>query len=151
MRYPKSNLKIMCVVGTRPEFIRMAPVIKAVKDDPRAKLILVHTGQHYSYLMDKIFFDQLQIPKPNFCLNIGSGLTGEQTSKVITRMEKAILRYQPDLVIVFGDTNSSLGAALAAAKLNFPLAHIEAGCRNNDPKMPEEINRRLIDHCSDYL
>lgn len=141
----------MCVVGVRPEFIRMAPIIEAVRRNKDLELLLLHTGQHYSYKMNKVFFDELGIPKPMVNLGVGSGSHGWQTAQVMMRMEKALEDLRPGLVAVFGDTNSSVGVALAAVKMRIPLAHIEAGCRSYDLRMPEEVNRRLIDHCADFL
>lgn len=143
--------KMMCVVGTRPEFIRMAPIIEAVQQNKNFDLQFLHTGQHYSYEMNKVFFDELGIPQPTVNLEVGSGSHGWQTAQVLMGTEEILEDLRPDLVAVFGDTNSSIGAALSAAKMQVPLAHIEAGCRSYDPRMPEEINRRLIDHCADFL
>lgn len=143
--------KMMCVVGVRPEFIRMAPIIEAVRRNKDLELLILHTGQHYSYKMNEVFFDELGIPKPTVNLEVGSGSHGWQTAQVMMRTEKALEDLRPDLVAVFGDTNSSAGVALAAVKMQIPLAHIEAGCRSYDLRMPEEINRRLIDHCANFL
>lgn len=151
MRKVKKRRKIMCVVGTRPEFIRMALIIGEVRKNPALRLQLIHTGQHYNFEMDDIFFQELALPEPDVNLGVGSGSHGWQTAQVMIKMEESIKKFKPDLAVVFGDTNSSLGAALAAAKMNIPLAHIEAGCRSYDMTMAEEINRRLIDHCSDIL
>lgn len=143
--------KIMCAVGTRPEFIRMSPIIKAVQQSSSLELQLLHTGQHYSYEMDKTFFDELNIPKPDVNLEVGSGSHARQTAEIMLRMEKVVEDLKPDLVVVFGDTNSSLAAALTAVKMQISLAHLEAGCRSYDLRMPEEANRRLIDHIADFL
>ena len=143
--------KIVYIVGTRPEIIRSASIILALKQDRQIEFKLVHTGQHYNYLMDRIFFKELNLPKSDINLEVGSGRHGEQTAKIMLRFEKFLLDFKPDMVAVFGDTNSSLAAALAAVKLQIPLAHLEAGAREWEMDMPEEINRRLIDHCSNLL
>lgn len=143
--------KIMGVVGTRPEFIRMALIVEAIRENHHLELFLLHTGQHYSYKMDKIFFDELGIPKPTVNLEVGSTSPSSQIAKIILGMEKALQQFKPALVVVWGDTNSSLGAAVAAVKAGAPLAHIEAGCRSYDMRMAEEVNRRLIDHCANIL
>jgi len=143
--------KIVYIVGTRPELIRSALLISYLKKDKDVEFTLVHTGQHYNYLMDKVFFEEFNLPEPDINLKVGSGLHAEQTAKIMINLEKFLLKINPNLVIVFGDTNSSLAGALVATKLKIPLAHIEAGCREWEMDMPEEINRRLIDHCSNLL
>jgi len=147
----KMKKKIMCVVGTRPEFIRMAPVIEEILGHPDFELQLLHTGQHYSYEMKKVFFDELGIPEPLINLGVGSGTHLYQLTQIMSRMGDVLEKFRPHLVVVFGDTNSSLGAALASVKTHVPLVHIEAGCRSYDLRMAEEVNRRLIDHCADLL
>lgn len=138
------------VLGTRPEIIKMAPVIRELgaRDIP---FRLIHTGQHYSPDLDKVFFDDLGLPPPDVNLGVGSGTHAEETARIMMGVEKTLKQDMPDAVLVLGDTNSTLGGALAAAKLRIPLAHIEAGLRSYDKKMPEEINRVLCDHCSDLL
>lgn len=141
-------MKILTVVGARPNFIKVAPLSKDLRK--HFKEIIVHTGQHYDIEMSKIFFEQLNIPKPDYNLGIGSGSHAEQVGKIILCLEKVLLKEKPDLVLVYGDTNSELGGALCAAKLNTKLCHIEAGMRSYD-KIPEEINRVVIDHISDIF
>jgi UDP-GlcNAc3NAcA epimerase len=142
-------MKIMTVVGARPEFIQTAPVSKAIRK--RHTEILVHTGQHYDDNMSAVFFSDLGIPQPELNLEVGSGSHAQQTGQIMVKIEEAMLREKPDWVLVFGDTNSTIGAALAAAKIHVPVAHIEAGLRSYDRNMPEEINRVMTDHLSDLL
>jgi len=141
--------KVVTIAGTRPEWTKLSALIPIL--DKEFIHILVHTGQHYSYNMDKIFFEELKLRQPNYCLEIGSGTQAEQVGKGMIEFEKVLLEEKPDLVIVFADTNSPLIGSLVAAKLNIPLAHIEAGCRSFRKEMPEEINRIIADHCSDLF
>lgn len=144
----RRKTRIAYVVGTRPEIIRSATVVSALKADPEVGFRLVHTGQHYDFLMDQVFFKELAIPRPNVNIGVGSGTHAEQTAAMMLEMERYFERTAPEIVGVFGDTNSGLAAAIAAVKLQIPVAHLEAGCREWEMDMPEEINRRLMDHCS---
>jgi UDP-N-acetylglucosamine 2-epimerase (non-hydrolysing) len=141
--------KIAIVLGTRPEIIKMSPVISYCQKTC-VNYVIIHSNQHYSKYLDQIFFDQLQLPKPNYDLEVGSGTHGEQTAKILQRIEKILMEIDPNFVLVHGDTNTTLAGALSAAKLNIPVGHVEAGLRSHDRKMPEEINRIMTDHLSDF-
>ncbi|MDD5704107.1 MAG: UDP-N-acetylglucosamine 2-epimerase (non-hydrolyzing) [Dehalococcoidales bacterium] len=143
-------MKIAVVLGTRPEIIKMAPVIREL-EQRNADFLIIHTGQHYSYELDKIFFEQMNLPQARYNLEVGSGSHAGQTARILTGIEKVLLDEKPDIVLLEGDTNSILAGALAAAKLHIKVGHVEAGLRSYDRQMPEEINRILTDHCSDYL
>ncbi len=143
-------MKTALVLGTRPEIIKMAPVIRALEKGQNNYFVL-HTGQHYSYNLDGVFFEQLELPQPKYNLDVGSGSHAEQTGKILIGLGKVLLEEKPDIVLVEGDTNSVLAGALAATKLHIKVGHVEAGLRSYDREMPEEINRTLTDHCSDYL
>jgi UDP-N-acetylglucosamine 2-epimerase (non-hydrolysing) len=142
--------RIAIVLGTRPEIIKMSPVIREL-ERKRINFFILHTGQHYSYNLDQVFFEQLELPKPKYNLEVGSGSHAEETGRMLIGIEKVLLKEKPDMVLVEGDTNSVLAGALAAIKLHIKVGHIEAGLRSYDRNMPEEINRILADHCSDYL
>jgi len=141
----------MVIVGTRPEIVKMQPIIKEIEQKREFELCFLHTGQHYDWCMAAGLMQELKLPQPNYFLNVGSGSHGQQTARIIARFEPLLKKYKPDFVLVQGDTNSGLGAALAAAKLNFAVVHIEAGCRSFDRGMPEEINRIVIDDLSTIL
>ncbi|HEY5313523.1 MAG TPA: UDP-N-acetylglucosamine 2-epimerase (non-hydrolyzing) [Pirellulales bacterium] len=138
------------VVGTRPELIKLSPVMRACEQGAMPFYIL-HTGQHYSPSMDQVFFEQLELPAPKYNLHVGSGPHGRQTGQMLAGIEAALLDDRPDAVVVQGDTNSTLAGALAAAKLGIPVGHVEAGLRSYDRRMPEELNRIVIDQLSDWL
>jgi len=144
-----SKLKVCLILGTRPQIIKSAPIIKLLQDEFTVQL--VHTGQHYDYQLSKAFFDELDIMNPTINLDVGSGTHVWQISQIMSKLENLLLKMKPDIVLVPGDTNSALASALVASKLKIKLAHIEAGARSNDFNTPEEVNRRLIDHCSDIL
>ncbi len=139
----------MTIVGARPEFIQIAPVTRAIRR--RHTEIMVHSGQHYDENMSSVFFSDLGIPEPDVNLGVGGGGHGQMTGQMLIKMEAAMLEYAPDWVVVFGDTNSTIAGGMAAAKLHLPVAHIEAGLRSYDRKMPEEVNRVLTDHLSTLL
>jgi len=149
-------VNIAIIVGTRPEIIKMSPIIrecekrKQTDNDSSFDYFILHTGQHYSYNMDQVFFEQLELPKPKYNLDVGSGTQAEQTGRALIGIEQVLLKEQPDVVLVEGDTNTVLAGALAAAKLHIKVGHVEAGLRSYDRAMPEEINRVLTDHISDF-
>ena len=141
--------KILTVLGTRPEIIKLSPLIPLLRE--RFEHVLVHSGQHYSYEMDTVFFRELRLPAPDHTLAAGSASHGEQTARMLSRLEPILLDERPDLVLVQGDTNTTLSGGLAAAKLGIPVAHLEAGCRSFNRRMPEELNRVVVDHLATLL
>jgi len=144
-------MKLALIVGARPQIIKSASIIHEAIKNPEVKLYIIHTGQHYDYVMSKIFFEELNLPEPTVNLNVGSGSHAKQTAKIMVGVEKAISKIKPNAVIIPGDANSALAGCLASAKLSIPVCHVESGLRSYDMTMPEEINRRLIDHCSTIL
>lgn len=153
---PAPLLKVINIVGARPQFIKVAPILRAIKThneggtDP-IEHVLIHTGQHYDYELSQAFFVDLDLAKPDYNLGVGSGTHGAQTGRMLEAIERVLLKEKPDWVLVYGDTNSTLAGALAAVKLHLPVAHVEAGLRSFNRRMPEEINRVLTDHVSDLL
>jgi UDP-N-acetylglucosamine 2-epimerase (non-hydrolysing) len=143
-------MRAAIILGTRPEIIKMSPVIRKCEKD-RLDYFMVHTGQHYSYGMDRIFFEELHLPQPSFNLDVGSGSHGHQTGTMLAGIEDILVKEKPDIVYVQGDTNTVLAGALAAAKLHVKVGHVEAGLRSFDRGMPEEVNRVIADHVSDLL
>ena len=156
-------MKIVTIIGARPQFIKAAAVSRAIQDSnkkfssrgdrskKRIKETMVHTGQHYDYLMDKVFFEELELRRCDYHLGVGSGPHGKQTGMMLDRIEPILQNERPEVVLVYGDTNSTLAGALVASKMHIPVAHVEAGLRSYDPHMPEEINRLLTDHLSTLL
>lgn len=143
--------KILTIIGARPQFIKASVVSRAIAQSSKFEEIILHTGQHFDSNMSDIFFNQLGIPKPDIQLDIHGGSHGEMTGRMLIEIERALITHKPDRVLVYGDTNSTLAGALAAAKLHIPVAHVEAGLRSFNMKMPEEINRILTDQISDFL
>jgi UDP-N-acetylglucosamine 2-epimerase (non-hydrolysing) len=146
-----NKLKILNIVGARPNFMKIAPLVRAMNAQPRIEHLLVHTGQHYDEKMSKSFFEDLDLPEPDINLGVGSGSHAEQTARIMVASEKIFMQEEPDLVIVVGDVNSTMACAITAKKLNIKVAHVEAGLRSHDMTMPEEINRLCTDVLSDYL
>ncbi|MEX0734130.1 MAG: UDP-N-acetylglucosamine 2-epimerase (non-hydrolyzing) [Steroidobacteraceae bacterium] len=154
-REKPSSVRLLQVVGARPQFVKLAPVCRAIgaanARGEQIKSIIVHTGQHYDPGMSDVFFDELDIPQADVHLGIGSGSHGLQTGRMLERLEAVLIERRPHVVLTYGDTNSTLAATLAAAKLHLPVAHIEAGLRSFNRRMPEEVNRIVADHLSDLL
>lgn len=147
------SIKVVTVVGARPQFIKAAAVSRAIRDDPARRIleVIVHTGQHFDDNMSKVFFEELSIPQPDYDLEISGGSHGEMTGRMLTEVERVLLAERPDWVLVYGDTNTTLAGALAAVKLHQPVAHVEAGLRSFNRRMPEEINRIVADRLSTLL
>jgi len=145
-------MKVLLIAGARPNFMKIAPVWFEMQQDPsHFEPILLHTGQHYDYEMSKVFFEDLNLPEPHYFLGVGSGTHAEQTARIMVEFEKVLQEETPDLVVVFGDVNSTLACSVTAKKLLIPVAHVEAGLRSFDMSMPEEINRKVTDTISDIL
>lgn len=143
-------MRIAIILGTRPEIIKLSPIIRECQRRSLDYFVL-HTGQHYSYKMDQLFFEQLELLPPKYNMDVGSGAHGEQTGKIMTAVEKILMKDMPDAILVQGDTNTVMAGVLAASKLHIRVGHVEAGLRSFDRMMPEEINRIVADHISDYL
>jgi len=146
-----NSINVVSVVGARPQFVKLAPISRAFGNSGNVRHTIIHTGQHYDDNMSSVFFDELEIPLPDINLDIGSSGHAAQTGQMMQQLESCFLSDEPDVVLVYGDTNSTLAACLAATKIHIKVAHIEAGLRSFNRQMPEEINRVATDHCSDKL
>ena len=144
-------MRITCVVGARPNFMKVTPILAYAAGLPDVRCRLLHTGQHYDERMSALFFNELGLPKPDTYLGVGSGSHAKQTGSIMLKFEDELNSHHADLVLVVGDVNSTLACALVAVKRHIPVAHVEAGLRSRDRRMPEEINRILTDHMSEYL
>jgi UDP-N-acetylglucosamine 2-epimerase (non-hydrolysing) len=144
-------IEIHCIVGARPNFMKMAPILNALKRHPSVRPFLVHTGQHYDAEMSRVFFDELGLPAPDKDLEVGSDTHARQTARIMTAYEPLVTERAPKLIVVVGDVNSTMACSLVAVKLGVPVAHVEAGLRSRDRTMPEEINRLVTDAVSDLL
>jgi UDP-N-acetylglucosamine 2-epimerase (non-hydrolysing) len=144
-------MKILNIVGARPNFMKMAPIQRAMQKSPLIEPFLIHTGQHYDKAMSDLFFNDLELPKPDVFLGVGSASHAVQTATIMMAFEKVCLEYKPDMVLVVGDVNSTVACSIVASKLWIPITHVEAGLRSFDRKMPEEINRILTDSIADFL
>jgi len=144
-------VRILSIVGARPQFVKLGPIARAFRERSDIDHVIVHTGQHYDPLLSDVFFSDLGIGKPHVHLGVGSGSHGEQTGAILSALDSVLSEYAPDWVLVYGDTNSTLAGAVAAVKLHLPLAHLEAGLRSFNRRMPEEHNRVLTDHAADLL
>lgn len=149
----KQTMKLVTIIGARPQIIKAAALSRAIRNHyaDRIQEVIVHTGQHYDDNMSQVFFDELQIPRPDYNLHVGSASHGVQTARMTEGIEALLIKEQPDFIVLYGDTNSTLAGAVAAAKIHVPIVHIEAGLRSFNKSMPEEINRIVCDHCSTLL
>ncbi|HOU31611.1 MAG TPA: UDP-N-acetylglucosamine 2-epimerase, partial [Bacteroidales bacterium] len=148
-----NKIKIISLVGARPQIIKASAISRAIKNKFSSKIkeVIVHTGQHYDRELSQVFFEELEIPKPDYNLGVGSARHGKQTALMLTGIEEVLLTERPDCLVIYGDTNSTLAGALAAVKQHFPVVHVEAGLRSFNKLMPEEINRIMSDHASTLL